>query len=193
MKALTVRQPWASLIALGVKTVETRSWSTKYRGPLAIHAGMTRPPMMHLPPTQFTRIAAKWDAVDAHNRRCWFVIDTITDPAHQRPHRCDIRDRVPKRSTTPTLFFPSAGPHEKRNPEKPEYTDSMYLPLGAIVTTCNLVDVVAIDGSLPAEISTDQIPFGDWSPGRYGWLLDDISPCASVPARGRQGLWEWKP
>ena len=26
MKALTVRQPWASLIALGVKTIETRSW-----------------------------------------------------------------------------------------------------------------------------------------------------------------------
>jgi hypothetical protein len=39
VKALTVRQPWASLIAAGVKTIETRSWSTAYRGPIAVHAG----------------------------------------------------------------------------------------------------------------------------------------------------------
>src|SRR6266446_8164646 len=31
-------QPWATLIALGAKRIETRSWSTSYRGPLAIHA-----------------------------------------------------------------------------------------------------------------------------------------------------------
>lgn len=39
MKAITIKQPWASLIALGEKKFETRSWQTKYRGPLAIHAG----------------------------------------------------------------------------------------------------------------------------------------------------------
>lgn len=38
MKALTLTQPWASLVALGLKKVETRSWRTHYRGPLAIHA-----------------------------------------------------------------------------------------------------------------------------------------------------------
>ncbi len=38
MKALTLTQPWASLVALGLKHIETRSWSTGYRGPLAIHA-----------------------------------------------------------------------------------------------------------------------------------------------------------
>lgn len=38
IKALTVWQPWASLIAHGVKVFETRSWATKWRGPLAIHA-----------------------------------------------------------------------------------------------------------------------------------------------------------
>lgn len=32
MKALTLYQPWAQLIVLGPKTIETRSWSTKYRG-----------------------------------------------------------------------------------------------------------------------------------------------------------------
>lgn len=38
MKAITIWQPWASLIACGVKQYETRSWPTKYRGPIAIHA-----------------------------------------------------------------------------------------------------------------------------------------------------------
>lgn len=38
MKALTLCQPWASLIAWGEKQYETRSWSTDYRGLLAIHA-----------------------------------------------------------------------------------------------------------------------------------------------------------
>ena len=38
MKALTLTQPWATLVAIGAKQWETRSWSTPYRGPLAIHA-----------------------------------------------------------------------------------------------------------------------------------------------------------
>jgi hypothetical protein len=38
MKAITIWQPWASLIAVGAKRYETRSWETKYRGPIAIHS-----------------------------------------------------------------------------------------------------------------------------------------------------------
>jgi activating signal cointegrator 1 len=38
MKALTITQPWATLVAIGAKRIETRSWRTSYRGPLAIHA-----------------------------------------------------------------------------------------------------------------------------------------------------------
>lgn len=41
IKALTLCQPWASLIALGEKRVETRGWSTTHRGPLLIHAAKT--------------------------------------------------------------------------------------------------------------------------------------------------------
>ena len=40
MKALTLRQPFASLVVAGVKDVENRSRPTKYRGVLAIHAGL---------------------------------------------------------------------------------------------------------------------------------------------------------
>src|SRR5260370_42147173 len=44
MKALTLWQPWASLVAFEEKKVETRTWATKYRGPLAIHAAVRMPP-----------------------------------------------------------------------------------------------------------------------------------------------------
>lgn len=38
MKAITLQQPWATLVAIGAKRIETRSWRTGYRGPLAISA-----------------------------------------------------------------------------------------------------------------------------------------------------------
>ena len=38
MKALTIKNPWAMLIALGVKDIENRTWKTKYRGRICIHA-----------------------------------------------------------------------------------------------------------------------------------------------------------
>lgn len=41
--ALSVRQPWASLIASGAKTIETRTWYTHHRGPLLICASAGPP------------------------------------------------------------------------------------------------------------------------------------------------------
>jgi transcriptional regulator with XRE-family HTH domain len=38
VKILSIKQPWASLIAEGYKTIELRSWTRDYRGPLLIHA-----------------------------------------------------------------------------------------------------------------------------------------------------------
>ena len=43
MKVLSLTQPWASLVALGEKKFETRSWKTPYIGPLAIHASLGYP------------------------------------------------------------------------------------------------------------------------------------------------------
>ena len=41
MKVLTIKQPWASLIVDKYKRYEFRSWKTKYRGKILIHAGMS--------------------------------------------------------------------------------------------------------------------------------------------------------
>src|SRR5262245_47216191 len=43
MKAITLTQPWATLVAIGEKRIETRSWSTRYRGRIAIHAAKAFP------------------------------------------------------------------------------------------------------------------------------------------------------
>ena len=42
MKALTICQPYAELIARGEKPIENRNYPIRYRGPLAIHAGKSR-------------------------------------------------------------------------------------------------------------------------------------------------------
>ena len=41
MKVLTIKEPWATLIIEGYKKYEFRSWKTKYRGKILIHAGMS--------------------------------------------------------------------------------------------------------------------------------------------------------
>ena len=40
MKAITIKQPFASLIAAGIKEYEFRTWKTNYRGEILIHAGL---------------------------------------------------------------------------------------------------------------------------------------------------------
>jgi len=49
MKAITLRQPWASLVASNRKTIETRTWQTGYRGDLLICASARSPGYEHLP------------------------------------------------------------------------------------------------------------------------------------------------
>jgi len=140
MKALTLRQPYATLVAIGAKRVETRSWRTRYRGPLAIHAAATFP------------LQAR-----------------------------ELCSREPFRSAL------LAGGYEQ--------VDS--LPLGGVIARCRLVDCLPTSaaagsdhGELPPAAS-DEWEFGDYSPGRFMWLLADVESIEPRPARGALGLWEW--
>jgi len=47
MKAITIKQPWASLIVEGIKDIENRTWATKFRGRVLIHASAK--PVVGLP------------------------------------------------------------------------------------------------------------------------------------------------
>lgn len=51
MKAISLWEPWATLMALGLKTIETRHWPTKYKGDLLICAakgGLTKAQMKEI-------------------------------------------------------------------------------------------------------------------------------------------------
>jgi hypothetical protein len=56
VKAISLIQPWASAIALGHKKIETRSWKTKHRGWLAIHASKTVPKELWEDHVEITRL-----------------------------------------------------------------------------------------------------------------------------------------
>lgn len=82
MKVLTVKQPWAWAIIHAGKNIENRGWRTRYRGPLAIHAGArmhTYTEMPHrAPPVPddlvFSAIIGMVDLVDVveASRSKWF-------------------------------------------------------------------------------------------------------------------------
>jgi len=59
MKALTVSEPWATLIMFAGKDVENRTWQLNYRGPLIIHAGKRMEP----------RDSSGWDSLAFHAAR----------------------------------------------------------------------------------------------------------------------------
>lgn len=140
MKALTLTQPWATFVALGVKTLETRSWKTEYRGPLAIHAAKTFPGFAKAQ----TETPAFWEVVEAH------------------------------------------GLVERR----PDGVEVAKFPLGAVVATVQLVDCFQFtDDFDPGE----QLHFGNFEVGRWGFVLSDIRAVQPpIPARGALGLWEWE-
>jgi hypothetical protein len=43
MKVLSLLQPWATLVMIGAKQFECRTWKTAHRGPMVIHASAKRP------------------------------------------------------------------------------------------------------------------------------------------------------
>lgn len=142
MKALSLTQPWATLVAIGAKRIETRSWSTTYRGPIAIHAAKG-----------FPGVAKRFCEVGIVRRALGFSSDA------------DVREIL------------------------------KTLPLGCMIATANLVRCVPSD-SIRAHVNPFTIQeecFGDYSPRRFGFLLDNIIKLPEpVPARGALGLWEWE-
>lgn len=184
MKALTIRQPWASLIAAGVKTIETRSWSTKHRGPLAIHAGKHRGEL------DDAYLGAFDDGEEGGRYHVQWDIGALYDTQDGWTHRMPLGAVV----ATCTLadVVPIGGPYSFRTGifegDKGDLPDSRVVVRHPATKWS--------EGSLvidrPHEDLTDQLPFGDFTPGRYAWLLTDITPCDPAPAKGRQGLWNWE-
>ena len=125
MRAISLWQPWATAIAVGVKTIETRHWKTNYRGPIAIHAAK-----------RWTRDEREFAEVEFTN------------------------GRLPKR-----------------------------IPLGAIVAVAVLSECKAT-WELDSEISAVERIYGNYSLGRFGWILTNIRALPEpVPWKGKQGFF----
>lgn len=60
-KTLSLLQPWASLVVMGLKKIETRSWQTAYRGPLLIHASLGRKGKVLAEALPFSKYIADFD------------------------------------------------------------------------------------------------------------------------------------
>lgn len=202
MKVLTLHQPHASLCvvinpATGLpwKTIETRSWATKYRGPLALHAS-ARVPFNRLPR------GVKWQSggwamwpVDADAQRGWTLQPEPTGiggvwplPIGAVVATCTLVDVVP-----------IGGEHSFRSAnwdgDEQELQDQTVC-----VVTDGSYDRPRICLDRPHERPcildvSDQEPYGDFTPGRYAWLLVDVVPVEPpVPFRGGQGLTKtWEP
>jgi len=63
MKCLTVRNPWAALEIMNVKTIENRTWRTSYRGPLLIHSAAKPEDVVYDPPI---KMSAEQSSLLAH-------------------------------------------------------------------------------------------------------------------------------
>lgn len=132
VKAISLLQPWASLVVMGIKTIETRSWGTQYRGPILIHASQGK----------------------AGN------------------------------------IFAAELPFKKYIP------DFRKLPFGAIIGQATISDVIRVEhlgmnDELLDRLTREEKAFGDYTEGRYAWILEDPKPYKPVPSRGTLSIWEY--
>jgi hypothetical protein len=83
MRGITLHEPWASLIAHGIKNWETRSWKTRYRGLLLIHSGQRFPKkheVLHLRKSVIHPDAGRALSTDyKDNMGCIITIATLED------------------------------------------------------------------------------------------------------------------
>jgi len=142
MKAISLWQPWASAIALGLKQIETRSWPTFHAGEIAI-------------------CAAK----------------------KQTGELADIFNQLKINHDAICMAFDKAG-----------QLDFDTLPFGAVVAVAELVEPVRTNMITAARLSPVEAALGDYSAGRYGWILTNVRKLSKpVPCVGRQGLFNLAP
>jgi hypothetical protein len=73
--------------------------------------------------------------------------------------------------------------------------DLSGMPLGVVVATCRLVRIDRTEEAFfgaHAYLRERELPFGDFTPGRFAWFLADVRALTEpIAAKGRLGLWEW--
>jgi hypothetical protein len=168
-KALTLYQPWASLVAVGAKTIETRPWSTSYRGELWIHAGKRR---MNLDDGSLKLWWQYREKLESQlDSRHWETL-----PYGQVIARAQLMTIVPtSQCSRPSYFEIGYG-------DLPDRGWDMAIPEHD-------------DGDDTVLISDANAHCGNFDHGRFAWLLDDVEELPwdeRVEARGAQRIWNWQ-
>lgn len=188
MIALTLWQPWATAVALELKTIETRSWAphpnqrlvgTGRR--LAIHAAARRPGLR----ARF----GEW-SVDRRSHFDYVLVNRRTGATHPIPLGAVVCT-VAVPAVLPTLPGDGDEPTEDLlggwNVTWPPENRVACRPLD------DLGDVITVGGPNPTvKRYPGQATWGDYSPGRYAWFLDDVERVdPPAPVRGGQKFWTW--
>lgn len=107
MKILSLWEPWASCMAMGWKTWETRHWKTSYRGPLAIHAAKNMSAIKDLTPLELEDLAKDTCDVNLNLPKIWpfgsilcvvELVDCVpTEKAQPGPLETILGNYLPKR------------------------------------------------------------------------------------------------
>lgn len=76
----------------------------------------------------------------------------------------------------------------------PEVIDGpAVFPMGCILATAELVDCIRITQEYIVTLSSDELALGDYTLGRYAWKMANVRELPEpIPAKGRQGLWDWE-
>lgn len=191
MKAIVIRQPWATLVAIGSKTIETRP--APPNGPMRPDGVRGLPGLPVERGERIAIVAGKVRPKDGDEAGAWMVEGWI-----DAPHE-------------PCMVHSDALSLSKTNGHR----DPVDLPLGSVVCTVRVDDALPIVGEWKAARTTrfltagstltlvdadgygpvagsytPQLPLGDFTPGRWGWMLSDPQPCEPIPCKGRQGVFE---
>jgi hypothetical protein len=165
MKAITLWQPWASLLACGAKQYETRSWATNYRGPIAIHS------------------AAK--NIKSIYKEIFPCSDYEFHPSYfAKKQFCDaIKACGLNENELPTGYIIATA--ELVNCKCILYKSDLDCIIAAERKFPDCGEFI-----IPTE---QEKMFGDWTPGRYAWEFANMKILKEpIPAKGKQGLWNWE-
>ena len=163
MKALSLTQPWATLVQIGAKRIETRNWNTSYRGPLAIAASKGFPGWAK----GFCEASVVCD-----------VLGWARLPKNLTQAALDDHSRLIKSLPTGVVLAICA------------LIDC--LPMESFNCLPGIFDDYP-ELDTPKERAFGNFDLIDQSGRRrWAWVLEDIRPLERpIPAKGSSGLWEW--
>lgn len=159
LNAISLWQPWAQLMALGLKQFETRSWATGHRGQLAIHAAKRK---------------INWREVHP------FIQDVLAEHGFTKDSDFPYGAIVGLGNLTGCYRVPDDGQPRAYYTAKSQ----VYQQGGTVVATAPaLSDGIVIPPPEP------ELYYGNYQPGRYAWHMPDVKAIKPVECTGAQRIW----